>query len=330
MLLSTAFVIVSEVGYFYLILPLLFAANIFNAYWGEFTASEIKMELRHFYGSKESKIIKRVSGILLAALVIWSVIFYFRQDFSMGAAALFTLCTGCLTGCFVVTLAHDLMHSNRRIDQLISGLLLLMAGIPYMAADHVVGHHRMVGLAEDTNTAKINQNFYSYFVRLFIDRISNSYFNGYDLPVYLKKKILQLNLLMLFLQVFIWVAIYLFFSGPVMIFFIAQGLIAYFLYELINYVQHYGLSRSHAGQQISMHSSWNCYYKYTNYILYMLPLHSLHHLPTASRKLTGIDLKSGPKLPYLYFVMVFMALIPSLWFRKMNTLALQFNQQNAF
>lgn len=115
-----------------------------------------------------------------------------------------------------------------------------------------------------------------------------------------------------------------------MIFFIAQGLIAYFLYELINYVQHYGLSRSHAGQQISMHSSWNCYYKYTNYILYMLPLHSLHHLPTASRKLTGIDLKSGPKLPYLYFVMVFMALIPSLWFRKMNTLALQFNQQNAF
>lgn len=328
-LISASFVILSELNYFYLILPLLLVANLLNAYWGEFTTAEILAELRQFYGSPSSKVLKRISAILLAGMVIWSVFYYSRQDFSFGWAALFTLCTGALTGCFLVTLAHDLMHSQKRIDQLLSGLLLLMAGIPYMAADHVVGHHRMVGLAEDTNTAKLNQNFYFYFGRLFSDRIKNSYFHGYNLPLYIKRKIHRLNLLMLMLQVFVWAVVFIFFSGTVLFFFIMQGLIAYFLYELINYIQHYGLSRSHSEHPITMQSSWNCYYKYTNYILYMLPLHSLHHLSGAGRKIAEANLKSGPRLPYLYFVMVFMALIPSLWFKKMNTLALQFNQQNA-
>ena len=100
---------------------------------------------------------------------------------------------------------------------------------------------------------------------------------------------------------------------------IIAGIIAYIFYEIINYVQHYGLKRDSNQVAISMQLTWNNFYQYTNYILYLLPLHSAHHLPYAQQKQTK-DFKSAPRLPYLYFLMVFIALIPPLWYKIMNPL----------
>ncbi len=323
------FVALSELGYYYLILPVLLAANYLNTAWGEFSNREILDELRMFYGCPATAMAKRVSAILLCAMIVWGISFVDRTNPPAGQLLLFSFCTGCLTGCFIVTLAHDLLHSHKKADIFISGMLLTAAGIPHLAADHVAGHHRDVGLSKDPNISRINQSFYSYFVRLAYSRLKESFLTQYGLPKYLSRKILFLNLKMLAILAGVWITIALCSRHPqkTLVFFLFQSFIAYLLYELINYIQHYGLFRKDEQEDITLSLSWNCYYKYTNYILHLLPLHSIHHLPHHKRKIDVSQLKDGPRMPYLYFVMVLMALVPPLWFHKMNKLVLQYNEE---
>ncbi|MPR32892.1 fatty acid desaturase [Salmonirosea aquatica] len=316
--------ICSNTQYYYVYL-LLLAANILNIYWGEFKNGELRDELRFFYRSRAAYTIKCINAVILIGLIVWGIVFVDRQNFSWVHLIGFSVTTGLLTGCFIVTLAHDLLHSHSKIQKALSVLLLTAAGIPHFATEHVCGHHRDIGLQEDPTTAKLNENFYSYFFKITCLNLRESYLTQYGLPTYLRRKILRTNLAMLALLITVWGCIFVFSRHPAacLTFFVLQGFISYVLYELINYIQHYGLFRQDRRDDITLQLSWNCYYKYTNYILFLLPLHSLHHLPVRSRKIT--DLKSGPRMPYLYFLMITMALLPPLWFSKMNGLAMRYN-----
>ena len=311
-IMAIIFVGISQMGYFYLFPFILLLFNGLNLIWGEFSEKEIKRELRSYYGCRHVHLLKQASAMVLLGMIAWSLWHIDSANPSLLYFIGFALCTGCITGCFVVTLAHDLLHSRKKVDLFLSAMLLLSANIPHLAADHVFGHHRKVGLREDANTAKLNQDFYRYFFILAIDRIRQSYFQMFGMPGYVKKRIFRLNMIMTFAQVGVWALIFIVAANPLqtLALFLLQGAIAYFLYELINYIQHYGLSRKHADAEISQELSWNCYYKYTNYILHMLPLHSLHHLPASKRRMHDSELKAGPRMPYVYFVMVAMALIP--------------------
>lgn len=327
--ISGAFVMVSELGYYYLILAVLLIANILNYTWGELSNREVLDEIKTFYGRRGAKI-KRISAVALLCFIFWALWFTDKSGFSFANLILFGFCTGCLSGCFIVTLAHDMLHGKTFTGKVLSSLLLISVNTPHLAADHIFGHHRLIGLKEDTNTAPLNQNFYVYFFRLSWSRLEHSFFTQFQLPSYVRKKILKSSLTMLAISLTAWALIIILARHPAatLFFFIFQGFIAYFLYELINYIQHYGLKRKSGSDDITQNLSWNCYYKYTNYILYLLPLHSLHHLPQKSRKINLTAMKAGPRMPYLYFVMVGMALIPKIWFWKMNPLAIQYNKAN--
>lgn len=318
--ITTGFVVFSETGHFYLILIMLFVSNIFNWIWGEFEACEVQGELRQFYRSGAVLFIKRISAIGYVGFILWGIFFVEKSNFSIGQVVIFGIATGFFSGCFMVTLAHDMLHSGRKLDTYLSSILLVTACIPYFSFDHVFGHHKNVGLENDKSTAKLNQSFYQFFLLNLWYRIKESYVSQFQLPNYIRLKILRTNIFLAFVWILVCLAILVIASKPIhaLSFFLLQGFTAYFLYELINYIQHYGLVRTNTDMPISLHLSWNCYYKYTNYVLYMLPLHSLHHLPPKARKLSRLE--KGPEMPYLYFVMIFMALFPSFWFEKMNPL----------
>lgn len=326
-ILTLLYIGLSTYAHFSYLFLLLLLANFLNVYWGEFKNGELRDELRFFYRSPVAFHLKSVSAVILLGLIVWGIVFVDRQNFSFGQLLGFSMTTGLLTGCFIVTLAHDLLHGHSTFQKALSVLLLTAAGIPHFATEHVCGHHRDVGLKEDPTTAKLNESFYAYFFKISYLNLKESYVTQYGLPTYLRRKILRTNLSMLALLIVVWGLIYVFSSHPTqtLIFFIVQGVVSYFLYELINYIQHYGLFRRNRRDEITLQLSWNCYYKYTNYILFLLPLHSLHHLPIKNRKIT--DLKAGPRMPYLYFMMITMALLPPLWFSKMNRLALQHNPE---
>ncbi len=319
-LLTLSYIYVSSefhYGWFYVIL---LVANLLNAWWGEFSNEELTRELKFFYRSGMASVIKVINSLVLLGMIVWAVIFVDGRHFSVPELIGFSVTTGILTGCFIVTLAHDLLHSRSRFQKFLSILLLTFSGIPHFASEHLCGHHREIGLKEDPTTARLNQNFYAYFVKVTVSTLRSCYVTQFGLPAYMRRKIRLFNYGMLLMLLFTWAAILLFTRNPVQAFsfFVIQGFVSYFLYELINYIQHYGLFRGSKDDEITLRLSWNCYYKYTNYILFLLPLHSLHHLPSHGRKVQ--DFKDGPRMPYLYFVMVAMALIPPLWFYKMNNL----------
>lgn len=318
--ISILFICLTQLGFYYLIFPAMLLANIMNWIWGEFSTKEILQELKIFYGSPRLKIIKRINALGLIAMILWAVHYFDHHIYGYVHFIFFTIATGSLTGCFVVTLAHDLLHENNNADKNIAASLLIVSGIPHLAGDHVLGHHRTIGLKQDASTAPLNRNVYTFLYHTFIARLKNSFTYRMKLPRYILKKLLKANILMLAALIIAWLLIFLFALRPfnTLAFFIGQGAIAYLLYEIINYIQHYGLKRKSEKDPIALHHSWNCYYKYTNYILYMLPLHSLHHLPANARQIPVNKLKDGPRMPYLYFTMVFMALIPPLWFKVMN------------
>ncbi len=327
-ILSIAYITICTYSCYYYFYILLLVVNILNVWWGEFRNDELAKVLTFFYRSSTAVYIKRINAIILTGMIVWGIWFVDRANFSGWHLVGFTITTGILTGCFIVSLAHDLLHSHSAIEKGLSIVLLTASGIPHFAADHMCGHHREIGLKSDVTTAPINQHFYGYFVKVIYARLINSYVLQYGLPVYLRKKILLSNVIMLLILATTWCAILYVSKHPAVtiFFFILQGFVSYLLYELTNYIQHYGLYRKNKMQAIDVALSWNCYYKYTNYILFLLPLHSLHHLPQQCRGNIIGNLKAAPRMPYLYFVMIIMALLPSLWFKKMNKLAVKYNQ----
>lgn len=317
-LLALLFLLCTLVGHPFWFLPILAACNALNLVYGEFSEPEMRRLLQFYYETRAARIIKTIDAVVLA-VVFGSIFFYWNQSArTLGETLGLGFLLGIVSGCFMVTLAHDLLHGHTKTERGLASLLLLLTGMPYFATDHLLGHHRFIGLPEDKTTARLGQPFYHYFFSSLGSRLWHSYVVPYPMPASLQKKVFTTNRRMLFFNALLLGMIILWATQPAILLalYLMQAFIACLLYELINYIQHYGLERNAgAGSPVEVEHSWNCYYKYTNYILFLLPLHSQHHLHYRPGRTTSL---MGPRMPYVYFMMVFMALVPPWWFHKMN------------
>jgi alkane 1-monooxygenase len=106
--------------------------------------------------------------------------------------------------------------------------------------------------------------------------------------------------------------------------FLWQAGIAVWQLELVNYVEHYGLTRRHLGEGKYEHvlprHSWNASHRASNWLLINLQRHSDHHYKPDRRfpLLQTYAAKEAPQLPYGYPAMTTLAMIPPLWKRVMN------------
>jgi alkane 1-monooxygenase len=114
-------------------------------------------------------------------------------------------------------------------------------------------------------------------------------------------------------------------GGPWGLFlFLTQAFWAVFQLELVNYVEHYGLTRKYLGDgkydHVQPRHSWNAAHKASNWLLINLQRHSDHHYKPDRRfpLLQTYEEDTAPQLPYGYPVMTLAALIPPLWRRVMN------------
>jgi alkane 1-monooxygenase len=94
--------------------------------------------------------------------------------------------------------------------------------------------------------------------------------------------------------------------------------------ELINYIEHYGLTRKHLGdgkyERVQPHHSWNASHRVSNWLLINLQRHSDHHVKPDRRYplLQTYEDEVAPHLPHGYPLMTIAAMIPPLWKRIMN------------
>ena len=234
---------------------------------------------------------------------------------------------GIMSGTIGIVYAHELMHQKNPLERWLADLLLASVLYSHFRSEHLRVHHLYVGTPRDPVTARYGEGFHRYFLRVLRDCPRSAWRAEASMlarqgksPVTLQNPFaryaaLQAGMLILALIVGGWAGL---------AFFLFQAITAIWQLELVNYIEHYGLTRRHLGdgryEHVLPRHSWNSAHKASNWLLINLQRHSDHHYKPDRRfpLLQNHDASDAPQLPYGYPVMTTMALIPPLWRRVMN------------
>ncbi len=265
----------------------------------------------------------------LQATSLFAMIWYATRADHLGTWELFGLFfgMGIITGTIGINYSHELMHQRPKVERWMADLLLAMALYSHFRSEHLLVHHRYVATPRDPVSARYNESFFRFFPRV----LWQCYGSAFDAErAMLARKgrpwtdrgnpfwrywALQLACLGLALAVGGWIGLALF---------VWQAFIAAWHLELVNYLEHYGLTREHLGdgkyEYVKPHHSWNSAQKASNWLLINLQRHSDHHFKPDRRfpLLQTYDADAAPQLPYGYPIMGLAAMTPPVWRRMMN------------
>ncbi|WBL33004.1 alkane 1-monooxygenase [Sinirhodobacter sp. HNIBRBA609] len=234
---------------------------------------------------------------------------------------------GVISGTIGIVYAHELTHQKPRLERWLGDLLLAMVLYSHFRSEHLQVHHLWVGTPRDAVSARYNEGFYRYFLRVLracpgsawraemlrLARAGRSVWHRSN-PFW-RYGALQLAALTLAYVLGGWIGLGLF---------LYQAFIAVWQLELTNYVEHYGLTRAYRGEgryePVRPHHSWNADHRATNWLLINLQRHSDHHTKPDRRfpLLQTYTENEAPQLPLGYPLMALMAMVPPLWRRRMN------------
>ena len=216
--------------------------------------------------------------------------------------------------------AHEFVHRPRSLASMIAGRwLLAMVGDAQFSISHVQVHHRWVGTRRDSATARRGEVLYAFVVRSVLGQLRSS-------------REIEANRLRQSGRAF-WSPDNRFVTGLAMtlvvvaLFFLAAGWMGVglflvcatyskFLFEAVNYIQHYGLVRSE-GAPIESRHSWDCVNLFSSCFLFNLPRHAHHHLRAGD---PFRELRPGPGALTLetgYMAAILLAMVPPVWIRAM-------------
>ena len=235
--------------------------------------------------------------------------------------------TGIITGSIGITFAHELMHKKSNKERWLADILMGLVLYGHFRSEHMLIHHRYVGTPRDAATAKYNENFFKFLLRV-IPSCFLSAWNEEKTRLD-KSKMRVYSLKNPFWRYFGLALFFIGFAGSLggtlgVLFFVIQALVAIVHLELANYIEHYGLRRrlidTNKFESTKSHHSWNSSEKASNWLLINLQLHSDHHAKSNKNFLSLKDHpeSQAPQLPFGYPVMILLSLMPPIWFKIMN------------
>jgi alkane 1-monooxygenase len=244
----------------------------------------------------------------------------------------FTLSFALVTGGIGITVAHELGHKKSALERFYSKLLLMTVCYMHFYIEHNRGHHVLVATPDDPATAKKNENFYAFWVKSVFKGYSHAWklesesLSRKGLPVVHVKNDMIWFAVLPFLFCAIVTSIFSIWAGKfiwqIPVFFFSQSVLAFTLLELVNYVEHYGITRKEisAGryERVNPMHSWNASHLVSNFFLFQLQRHSDHHANAIKRYQVLHHYEESPQLPFGYPTMIMIAAIPPVWFRIMN------------
>ncbi len=259
---------------------------------------------------------------VLMQILALSSLFYAIHEGSFTHGQLFWACvsTGVHSGSSSIVIAHEMIHRKQWWWQFMGKFLLLSAGNVYFYVEHLRVHHKYVGTEIDPATARYNESLYAFYLRTSLqqikgawkmeaDRLRKKGSSAFDFSNYI--------LASLFLLAGLFFLLWYFISPIAIVAFILQAIIANFLLEYTNYIEHYGLSRKENERVTEVHS-WQSDKTISRFILIDLSRHSDHHYYAAKPYHTLQSYEKSPVLPGGYASAIYLALIPPLWFWVMN------------
>ncbi|MBV8667076.1 MAG: alkane 1-monooxygenase [Burkholderiaceae bacterium] len=227
-----------------------------------------------------------------------------------------------------LTIGHELAHKMNNPRHTLAGkLALACCGYGHFIVDHNKGHHKDVATPEDIASSRMGETIYAFACR--------------ELPGALKRamgieaerlqrmgkpwwspsnEILQqwaFALAAYGAMLACW-------GVRLLPFLLLAAFYGWWQLTSANYVEHYGLLRQkdeknpNRYQRCEPRHSWNTNLKVSNLILLHLQRHSDHHAHPTRAYQALRDYRDVPQLPFDYFAMFMLALVPPLWFAVMN------------
>ncbi|MEM8732242.1 MAG: alkane 1-monooxygenase [Pseudomonadota bacterium] len=234
---------------------------------------------------------------------------------------------GIMTGTIGINFSHELMHQSNKVERWMADLLLAMVLYSHFRSEHLLVHHRYVATPRDAVTARYNEGFYRFFARVLTECLASAF--RAEARLQSRKSRPWTHLSNPFWRYWLLQTFMLGLAGLLggwtgLGLFLFQAAIAIWQLELVNYVEHYGLTRRHLGEgryeHVHPRHSWNASHRASNRLLINLQRHSDHHYRPDRRfpllQTYGED--DAPQLPHGYPMMTIAAMIPPLWRRMMN------------
>jgi len=247
------------------------------------------------------------------------------RNFSVAETTGAILGVGICCGALGINVAHELGHRARGWEQRLAQALLLSSWYPHFFIEHNRGHHRHVATPLDPATARLHEPFWHFLPRAVLGECRSAWaleaerLRRQGLPVWsVQNQLLQLQ----GAQVLLAGLVVAFFGGAGLLAWLAAAWVGYVLFQLVNYVEHYGLLRRQTApgvyERVQPHHSWNSEHALGRIMLYELTRHSDHHYQASRPYQTLRHQPASPQMPTGYPGMMLIAIIPPLWFRVMN------------
>ena len=253
--------------------------------------------------------------VILHTMTIVSLIYGIYTSILVGKFIWYaSVSTGISSGIEGINSAHELIHRKQWYARIAGIWNLLLVNYSHFYIEHVKGHHRYIGTPRDPATARFNESFYRYFVRT----VPAQYKSAFSIEAERLKKnknskgylmnntVVQLT----FIQIGICATITFFFGWISLIAYLNQSLIAFFLLEYVNYIEHYGLVRKE-GLKVNATHSWQSDMPISRFALIELSRHSDHHITASKPYYKLVNYEESPMLPSGYFGSFYTALFPS-------------------
>ncbi|MEE9373045.1 MAG: alkane 1-monooxygenase [Saprospiraceae bacterium] len=259
---------------------------------------------------------------------------FIMQNTSFGSLEFYgrVLAMGIMCGVLGINVGHELGHRHNRTEQFLGEVLLLTSLNTHFLPYHNGGHHLNVATPKDPATASKNQLLYTFWFK--------SHFKGYQQAWTLENNRMQhteqsiysLNNRMVtytIANILLVSSIYFLFNYYVLLVFITAAILGIGLLETINYIEHYGLTRSKDEkgryEPVRHHHSWDSNHVLGRAVLFNLSRHADHHFNGSKKYQILNSIPASPQMPTGYPGMVVLAFFQPLWFLVMNKKLEEFN-----
>jgi alkane 1-monooxygenase len=235
------------------------------------------------------------------------------------AGTLFSISLLLSTNFFI---AHELIHRRNQIFVSAGRWLLAVVCDTQFSLSHLYQHHKHVCTSVDPASARRGESLYRFALRSSLGQIKGAWLiektrlNDAGSSAWsFRNRFLTGQCMTLVILVAYTAA----FGRNALLAFLFCAIYAKFLYEAVNYIQHYGLVRV-PGTLIEPRHSWDCAARMSSSFFVNLTRHADHH---ARGDVPFWNLCTEPKAPTHslgYMATISIAMIPPLWARRMKPL----------
>ena len=269
------------------------------------------------------RLVKMFIPIQMAANV-YAAYLVSRKDTPMLDRILLGISMGAING-IAVTTAHELSHRPNKSDHMLSHATLMPLFYNHFRVEHPYGHHKRAATPEDPASSQMGESFYQFWPRTVFGGIKSGIkiearrLKRKGLPFFSKDNELLQGWAM---SATFHAGLIKTFGTQIIPYLATQAFYGISLFEIINYIEHYGLKREQKADgsyaRTMPEHSWNNNNVVTNLFLYQLQRHSDHHAYPTRPFQALRHFEEAPELPSGYATMLLPALIPSWWFKMMD------------